>query len=407
MKKIGIIGAGASGLYAAINLKNKNTDVTILEKNDSIGKKILMTGNGRCNITNAKFYDEFLENIVSNQKFLFSSFNKHDNYATMDFYENHGLALVIEENERVFPKSQKSSDVVKFFESQIIEKNIKLISHAKVEAIDKKDKFVVTIDNKIYEFDTLIIATGGLSYPNTGSSGDGYKFAKNFGHKVTKTYPSLVPIFFKDEDLAKIKALSLENIGIKITTDRGSFKESGSILLTKNFISGPDVLKISSFVVDKKIESVSLDLTTYNSDDLDGKLVALFEKYSNKDISNILKEIVPAALVDVILKRSNTPLDKKTNQITKEERSKLIQNIKNFNLEFDKFGGFNTAVITKGGVDVVDINPKTMESKLVKELYFIGEVLDIDALTGGFNLQLAFTTAFAAASAIKENIWHI
>lgn len=408
MKKIGIIGAGASGLYAAINLKNKNTDVTILEKNDSIGKKILMTGNGRCNITNAKFYDDFLENIVSNQKFLFSSFNKHDNYATMDFYENHGLALVIEENERVFPKSQKSSDVVKFFESQIIEKNIKLISHAKVEAIDRKDKFVVTTNNKIYEFDTLIIASGGLSYPNTGSSGDGYKFAKNFGHKVTKTYPSLVPIFFKDEDLSKIKALSLENIGIKITTDRGSFKESGSILLTKNFISGPDVLKISSFIVDKKVESMSLDLSIYyTSDDLDSKLIDLFEKHSNKDISNILKEIVPAALVDVILKRSNTPLDKKTNQITKEERSKFIQNIKNFNLEFDKFGGFNTAVITKGGVDVVDINPKTMESKLVKDLYFIGEVLDIDALTGGFNLQLAFTTAFAAASAIKENIWHI
>lgn len=407
MKKIGIIGAGASGLYAAINLKNEKTDVTILEKNDEIGKKILMTGNGRCNITNAKFYDEFLENIVGNKKFLFSSFNNHDNYATMDFYESNGLDLVTEENERVFPKSQKSRDVIKFFEKQIIEKNIKLVTNARVEKILKKEKFLVKTSSKDYDFDVVIIATGGLSYPNTGSSGDGYKFAKDFGHKISKTYPSLVPVFFKDKDLSNIKALSLENTGIKIVTDKGTFTEFGSILLTKNFISGPEVLKISSFVVDEKVKEITLDLSTENKEDLDKLLVDLFDKNPNKDISNILNEVIPNALVEVVLNRSRIARDKKANQITKKERFILIDNIKNFSLEFDKFGGFNTAVITKGGIEVDHINPKTMESKLVKDLYFIGEVLDIDALTGGFNLQLAFTTAFAAASAIKESIWHI
>lgn len=407
MKKIGIIGAGASGLYAAINLKNENTDVTILEKNDGIGKKILMTGNGRCNITNAKFYDEFLENIVGNQKFLFSSFNNHDNYATMEFYESNGLDLVTEENERVFPKSQKSRDVIKFFEKQIIVKNIKLVTNTRVEKILKKEKFLVKTSSKDYDFDVVIIATGGLSYPNTGSNGDGYKFAKDFGHKISKTYPSLVPVFFKDKDLSNIKALSLENTGIKIVTDKGTFTEFGSILLTKNFISGPEVLKISSFVVDKKVKEITLDLSTENKEDLDKLLVDLFDKNPNKDISNILNEVIPNALVEVVLNRSRIARDKKANQITKKERFILIDNIKNFSLELDKFGGFNTAVITKGGIEVDQINPKTMESKLVRDLYFIGEVLDIEALTGGFNLQLAFTTAFAAVSAIKESIWHI
>lgn len=407
MKKIAIIGAGASGLYAAINLKNENTDVSIFEKNDQIGKKILMTGNGRCNISNAKFYEDFLENIVSNKKFLFSSFSKHDNYASMDFFESHGLALKVEENDRVFPKSQKSSDVIKFFEKQIVEKNIKLISNAKVEKIEKDEKFLVTTSKKTYDFDIVIIATGGLSYPNTGSTGDGYKFAKNFGHKISKTYPSLVPIFFKDKDMEKIRALSLENVGIRIETDQDVFTEYGPILLSKNFISGPAVLKISSYIVGKKVAGIYLDLAREDASDLDKKLLRLLEENSNKDISNVLKEIIPNALVDVLLQRIDISANLKANQLRKDKRQKLIGNIKNFSLEFDKFAGYNSAVITKGGIEVKQVNPKSMESKLVKDLYFVGEVLDIDGLTGGFNLQIAFTTAFAASSAIKENLWHI
>ncbi len=404
MKKIGIIGAGASGLYAALNLVNENTDITILEKNDSIGKKLLMTGNGRCNITNAKYYDDFLENIVRNKKFIYSSFSRHDNYGTMDFFESSGLSLVTEENERVFPKSQSAKDVVKFFENKLMERNIRVVTQALVTDIRKNRNFKVYTAEKIYEFDYLIIATGGLSYPATGSSGDGYKFGKGLGHKISKTYPALVPIFFKDTDLSHIKALSLDNIKISVSTNDGKFSQEGPVLLTKNFLSGPSVLSLSSFIVDKNPNDISLDLYGVDLEVLDKELIEAFDKNPNKDIGNILKEIIPQSLVEVVLKRSGLRNDKKAEQVKRSERLEIVKNIKDFRLSFDKFGGYKAATITRGGVDVDDINPKTMESKLVDKLYFIGEVLDIDALTGGYNLQLAFSTAFAAASAIKETL---
>ena len=404
MKEIGIIGAGASGLYAAVNLKNENNQVTILEKNSEIGKKILMTGNGRCNITNAKFYDDFLENIPSNQKFIYSAFALHDNYSTMTFFEDNGLDLISEENDRVFPKSQSSRDVVKFFEKLIVDKNIKLITDANVVSICNDEKFIVKTDKKTYKFDYLIIATGGLSYQNTGSNGDGYKFAKEFGHKVTKTIPTLVPIFFKNDDLKDAKALSFDNIGIRIDTDTASFKDQGPALLTKNFITGPIVLKLSSICANENIKEISLDFIAKDFSEFDKELIENLNNNSKKDISNIIKEFIPEALCPIILKRSNIDITKKGSQITKEERHSIIENIINFKLSFEKFGGFNTAVITKGGIHVDEINPKTMESKIVPGLYFIGEVLDIDGLTGGFNLQLAFTTGFAAANAIKERL---
>lgn len=401
MKRIGIIGAGASGLYAAINL-SKDNQITILEKNKTIGNKILMTGNGRCNITNASFYDDFLDKIMTNKKFMYSSFSKHDNYSTMDFFENNGLALVTEEENRVFPKSQRASDVVKFFENQIITRNIRLVSEAEVIKIKKDDVFVVETSSKTYEFDMLIIATGGLSYPKTGSSGDGYRFAKAMGHKVTKTYPSLVPIFFKDKGLQEIRALSLDEITINVKTGDGEYSETGPVLLTKNFITGPTVLRLSSYIVDKKVDSISLDLFKEGRTELDALLIDAFDKNPNKDISNVLKDICYNVLADIILKRAGINSATKANQITKDQRQEIVKNLKDFSLDFDKFGGYNTAVISKGGVDVNDINPKTMESKLVDGLYFIGEVLDIDALTGGYNLQLAFTTAYACANAINK-----
>lgn len=402
MKEIGIIGAGASGLYAAVNLKNENNQVTILEKNSEIGKKILMTGNGRCNITNAKFYQEFLENIASNQKFIYSAFSLHDNYATMAYFEDNGLSLITEENDRVFPKSQNSKEVVKFFEKLIVDKNIKLVTDTNVIEVSKGDKFSVKTDNNTYHFDYLIIATGGLSYPNTGSSGDGYKFAKDFGHKVTKTIPSLVPIFFKDSDLADLKALSFDNVSIKINTDNSTYKEQGPILLTKNFISGPLVLKLSSLCANENINDISIDFIGKDFTVLDRQLIEILNYNSKKDIANILKELIAESLSLIILKRSNVNISKKGSQITKKERHSIIDNVINFKLNFDRFGGFNTAVITKGGINVSEINPKTMESKIIPGLYFIGEVLDIDGLTGGFNLQLAFTSGYAAANAIKE-----
>ena len=407
MKKIGIIGAGASGLYAAVNLKNENNQVTLLEKNSEIGKKILMTGNGRCNITNGKYYDEFLENIVTNPKFIYSAFNLHDNYACMEFFENNGLKLVIEDDDRIFPKSQKAKDVINFFEKLIVEKNIKLVTDAEVLKVKKTDKFLVSTAKKDYQFDYLIIATGGLSYPNTGSTGDGYNFARDFGHSITKLRPSLVPIFFKDKDLKTIKALSFDSIGIRLISDRGSKEDYGPVLITKNFITGPSVLKISSMAINENIKEIVLDFVGKDFDEIDKKILELLNENPKKDVVNILKEYIAEALCPIILTRSRVDLSKKASELTRNDRHNIIENIINFKLTFDRFGGFNTAVITKGGVNVDEINPKTMESKKVPDLYFIGEVLDIDGLTGGYNLQLAFTSAYAAANAIKEKLWHI
>ena len=410
MKRIGIIGAGASGLYAAINIDKEN-DITILEKNKSIGKKILMTGNGRCNITNASFYDDFLDNIMTNKKFMYSSFTSHDNYSSMEFFESRGLDLVTEEENRVFPKSQRASDVVKFYEYELIKRNIKLVTEAQVLNIKKDEVFKIETQARIYEFDILIIATGGLSYPNTGSTGDGYKFAKNFGHNITKTYPNLVPIFFKDKDLSTIKALSLDSARITVETKDGTFSESGPILISKNFITGPTVLSLSSYIVGKDIKSIRLNLVNKDRLDLDSDLIEVFDKNPNKDISNVLKDICYNVLADIILKRAKIDPARKANQITKTERFNILENLINFKINFERLGGFNTAVITKGGIDTKDINPRTMESKLVDDLYFIGEVLDIDALTGGYNLQLAYTTAYASANDInkitKEAQWLI
>lgn len=400
MKRIGIIGAGASGLYAAINLSKEN-EITILEKNKSIGNKILMTGNGRCNITNASFYDDFLENIVTNQKFMYSSFTSHDNYSTMEFFEKSGLSLVTEEENRVFPKSQKAGDVVKFFEEGIVKRNIKLYTESKVVSIKKDEFFKVKTPSRNFEFDVLIIATGGLSYPKTGSSGDGHKWAKELGHHLTKIYPSLVPIFFKDEDLRDVKALSLDSVSISAKTDERDFKATGPVLLSQNFITGPTVLRLSSYIVDKNIKSIDLDLIKEDRENLDKMLIESFNQNPNKDISNILKDISYNVLTDIILKRAGIKPSTKANQVTKEARQELVNQLKSFSLDFDKFGGYNTAIISKGGVDVNEISPKTMESKLIKDLYFIGEILDVDALTGGYNLQVAFTTAHACASDIN------
>ena len=407
MKKVGIIGAGPSGLFAAINLANENIEVSIIEKNHNIGKKLSMTGNGRCNLTNAKVYEDFLENIVSNKKFFYSSFNSLDNFALMDFFESRGLALVSEDDYRVFPKSQKSKDIIKFFSREIIEKNIRLISDEEVIDISKDKSFKVICKENTYNFDYLIIATGGLSYPLTGSTGDGYKFAQKFGHSISKTYPSLVPIFFKDKDLENIKAISLDDVKITVRTNEGTFSKEGPILISKNFISGPSVISLSSFLVDKKIEKINLNLLNKENKDLDEDLIKLFNDNPKKDCLNIIREIIPETLAELVVDRSLVNSSKKGNQISKHDRKNIINNLRDFSLDYAYLGGYNTAIITKGGVNVDEINPKTMESKLVNGLFFIGEILNIDGLTGGFNLQIAFSTAFAATSFIKEEVWNI
>lgn len=402
---IGIIGAGAAGVFTAINAKNKNNKVSIIEKNKQIGKKLFITGKGRCNITNAKFFDEFLENIVVNKKFMYSSFTNFDNYALMDYLENKGLKLVVQRGDRVFPKSEKSSDVIKFFENLITKNHIELKLNEKVEKIikDEKGKFLVKTNKDTYSFDKLVIATGGLSYPLTGSTGDGYKFAKEFSHNLIETKPALCPIRFKDKDLDSLNGISLRNVSLNVETKDRNFSEFGEMLIGKNFITGPIVLTMSSLINKSQVKGLYIDLKpALDFEKLDNRLVRDFENDLNKDIVNVLKNLLLNAFVEVILKRSKIDFHKKVNQITKEERYKLIDVIKHFKLEFNGLSHVKNAVVTSGGVDCKELNPKNMESKKVSGLYFVGEVTDVDALTGGYNLQIAFSQAYACAEDLRS-----
>ena len=403
---IGIIGAGAGGIFTAINAKNKKNKITLIEKNDKIGKKIFITGKGRCNITNAKFFDEFLDNILVNKKFMYSSFTNFDNYALMNYLENKGLKLTTQRGDRVFPKSEKSNDVIKFFEKLIKEKNIDLKLNENVNKIYKDkntNKFIVITQKNSYEFDKVVIATGGLSYPLTGSTGDGYKFAKYFSHKIISTKPALCPIKFIDDDLDSLNGISLKNVSLNVECKDKKISEFGEMLIGKNFITGPIVLTMSSLINRKKVKNMYIDLkASLDFEKLDNRLLRDFENNSNKDVGNILKKLLLNAFVDVVLKRSNIDFHTKANQITKDERFRLIKEIKYFNLKFNGLSEIKNAIITSGGVDCKELDPKNMQSKIVSGLYFVGEVTDVDALTGGYNLQIAFSQAYACAKDLRR-----
>lgn len=403
---IGIIGAGAGGIFTAINAKNEKNKITLIEKNDKIGKKIFITGKGRCNITNAKFFDGFLDNILVNKKFMYSSFTNFDNYALMNYLENKGLKLTTQRGDRVFPKSEKSNDVIKLFEKLIKEKNIDLKLNENVNKIYKdKDlnKFIVITQNNSYEFDKVVIATGGLSYPLTGSTGDGYKFAKYFSHKIISTKPGLCPIKFLDYDLDSLNGISLKNVSLNVECEDKKISEFGEMLIGKNFITGPIVLTMSSLINRKKVKNMYIDLkASLDFEKLDNRLLRDFENNSNKDVGNILKKLLLNAFVDVVLKRSNIDFHTKANQITKDERFRLIKEIKYFHLKFNGLSEIKNAIITSGGVDCKELDPKNMQSKIVSGLYFVGEVTDVDALTGGYNLQIAFSQAYACAKDLRR-----
>ena len=286
MKKVVVIGAGAAGMMAAATAANRGLDVTLIEKNHRVGRKILITGKGRCNITNDCDIEELIENVPTNGKFLYSAFYTFTNTDVIDMFNKLGVETKTERGKRVFPSSDKAHDIANALEKMIKSQKVKLLLNTKVDKVVSKGSKIekVILDNKKEILcDSVIIATGGLSYPLTGSTGDGYKFAKNFGHKITKTYPSLVPIFFENKDMTNIKAISLENVNIKVTSDKESYTENGSILITKNFISGPCVLKISSFLVGKNINEISLDLVSEDYDYIDNLLIKIFDKNPNKD----------------------------------------------------------------------------------------------------------------------------
>lgn len=407
MTRIAVIGGGPSGSFAALAAKNGNNDVILFEKNEKLGKKLYITGKGRCNITNAKVYDEFLANIQVNKKFIFSSFNKFDNYALMDYLESNGLKLEIQRGDRVFPKSEKSSDVIKFLEKKLNENNVDIRYKEEVKSVYKEDGiFYITTSKDSYKFDKVVVATGGLSYPLTGSTGDGYKFGQKFGHKLVDPVPGLCPILISNEDTKSLEGISLKNISLHVITKNAKLEEFGDLLFTKDSISGPVVLTMSSKINRSIVKDMFIDLKpalTYEK--LDKRVIRDFDENPNLDISNNLKKLLLNAFIPIILTRSNIPSHKKCHQITKEERNALIKNIKEFKLDFYGLEKISRAVITSGGIDLKEINPKTMESKKVDGLYFVGEVLDIDGLTGGFNLQIAFTTGFACGNYLKEISW--
>ena len=383
--KIAVIGAGPSGMMAAFAAAS-NHDVTIFEKNEKLGKKLYITGKGRCNLTNYVDASDFFKNVISNKKFVYSSIYSFDPFMTMDLFNSYGLQLKVERGNRVFPMSDKASDVIKTYEKMLKERNVKIFLNTPCKTIDKKDKF--------------IIATGGISYKETGSTGDGYKFAEKFNIKSKQRKQALCGALTNEP--LDLSGLSLKNVEVfAFSEGKLIAKEFGEMLFTHIGVSGPIILTLSSKINRMSKIKLYLDLKpglTY--DELDKRILRDFDKFPNKDIRNALINLLPRDLIFYVLKKSNISSYKKVNQITGLERDNLKSSIKKFDLDYKCLEDINRAIITSGGISADEINPHTMESKKVKGLYFVGEVLDIDALTGGFNIQLANSTAYLCGSNI-------
>ncbi len=399
MKKIIVIGGGAAGMMSAITSSENGGSVTLIEKNSKLGRKIYITGKGRCNVTNNTDVDTILDNTMGNPSFLYSALYNFDSSSVMDFFENNGVSLKTERGNRVFPVSDKSTDIIDCLARKLKKLNVNIKFDTEVTDIivdgDKAIGVKTSNKEKLYA-DKIIVATGGLSYQSTGSTGDGYKFAKDLGHKVTKLHPSLVPLITDEDDIMALQGLSLKNIKIKTTVDsKNVYEDFGEIMFTHYGISGPLILKASRYLVGEysKEIKVFVDLKpALNHKELDDRILRDFQEFVNKAFKNSLDKLLPQKIIPLIIKKSGIDENKKVNEITKEERKKLVDTIKSFSINIVGNTGYRDAVITVGGVNVKEIDPSTMESKLVKGLFFAGEVIDIDSFTGGFNLQLAFST---------------
>lgn len=411
MSDIIIVGGGAAGLLAGVIASEKGCNVTIIEKNEKLGKKLFITGKGRCNVTNACDTDQLFSNIVTNSKFMYSSIYAFNNYQVMDLIEQLGCPLKIERGDRVFPVSDKSSDVIKAFENRLKKNKVKILLNTKVISIEVKDgsfsKVIVSDKNGkriSVSGDKCIVATGGLSYKSTGSTGDGYTFAQRMGHKITDPIPGLVPFNIKGNECKELMGLSLKNVNVKVCVDNKTIgEEFGEMLFTHFGMSGPCILTLSSMISGKDLGKhiqVVIDLKpALNYEQLENRIIRDFEVNKNKHLINSLDKLLPKSLIPIIIKRTGINENKPINAITKKDREVLVHTLKNFSFDFASFRDINEAIITKGGINVKEINPKTMESKLVKDIYFAGEVLDVDAFTGGYNLQIAWSSAYSAAIA--------
>ena len=404
MAKVIVIGAGPAGIMAAIHASKKH-NVTILDGNDRIGKKLFITGKGRCNVTNSKDISEFFDYIPGNPHFLYSALYSYTNEDTMNFFENVGIKLKVERGGRVFPMSDKSSDIIKGLSIGLKESNVQVKLNSKVTNIiyDANKIVGVEINNstKLYG-DYFIIATGGASYPLTGSRGEGQKFAKKLGHTIIELKPSLVPIELNEPWLKDLMVLSLKNISLSILkNNKVLYKNQGEMLFTNYGISGPLVLSGSRYVKNEGSYEASIDLKpALNESELDKRIQKDFLKYQNKEFKNALDDLLPKKLIPLIINLSNIPLDKKVNVITKEERKKLLHILKDLRVKIKGLRPIEEAIVTAGGVNTLEIDPSTMKSKIISNLSFAGEVIDVDAFTGGYNVQIALSTGYIAGNSI-------
>ncbi len=415
MNRVIVVGGGAAGAMAAIAAARSGSRTTLFEKNEKIGKKLFITGKGRCNVTNACETEELFDNVVSNGKFLYSAFYSFDNNSTMDFFEQAGCMLKTERGDRVFPKSDHSSDVIAALNRELSERGVEVFLHTPVKEIlleerpdGKRVRGVRLADGREEPADSVVVATGGISYESTGSTGDGYRFAERAGHKLAEAKPALVPFNIQEPFCRDMMGLSLKNVSVSLSCDgKELYQGFGEMLFTHFGVSGPLILTASSYYAKRacgKRAVLRLDLKpALTEEQLDRRILRDFEENRNRLFKNALGGLFPAKMIPVMVALSGIDPEKKVNEVTREERKGLVSLIKGLPMTVTGCRNFSEAIITQGGVSVKEINPSTMESKIVKGLYFAGEVLDLDALTGGFNLQIAWSTGhLAGCSAAQE-----
>ncbi len=410
MNKCIVIGGGAAGMMAALAAADGAWQVELLEKNEKLGKKIYITGKGRCNVTNDCEPDTFFANVVSNPKFLYSAYYSFDNTQVIQLLEQNGCPLKVERGNRVFPVSDHSSDIIRTLQNALVKKNVKISLHTEVKNLLIEDGCVCGVeltDGRKISADAVVVATGGISYPSTGSTGDGYRMAEDCGHHMIDVKPALVPFTVKENWPLSLQGLALKNVEVTLKDDKKEiYTGFGEMLFTHFGISGPLILSASSYYCKKyfgKEVQLSLDLKpALTMEQLDKRILRDFEEKKNKQLKNALDGLLPSKLIPVIIQLAHIPAEKYVHDITKEERQILVGLLKNLPLTVTGTRPFTEAIITQGGISVKDINPSTMESKLIRNLYFAGEVLDLDAMTGGFNLQIAWSTGYLAGMSIRE-----
>lgn len=431
MSKVIVIGGGPAGMFAAYFAAKNGHKVTLLEQNEKLGKKLYITGKGRCNITNASDMEDLFANVCSNEKFLYSAFYSYTNDQVVEFFENYGLRTKVERGNRVFPVSDHSSDVIATLtkalknvgvEVKLYTKVVKLITEEYLDEngepviAEKKTgllkqvvKGVVLEDNTTLIADAVVLATGGVSYPSTGATGDGYRFAEKLNHKIVEPTPSLVPFEIQESWVTEMQGLALKNVAITIEREgKNLYSDFGEMLFTHFGVSGPMILSASASIKPAYFRDFEHEMTlkidlkpALDREQLDKRILKDFEEAKNKQYKNSIQKLLPSKMIPIIIKLSGINPDKQVNEITREERAQLVDLLKGLPMTIIGLRGWNEAIITKGGVSVKQVNPSTMESKLVNGLYFAGELLDLDAMTGGYNLQIAWSTGYLAGNSIE------